>query len=298
MCNFYHFCISKDVLCYNFRMKFDFTFHSHTFRCGHADCDIPQLAQILYKQGFKIYGVSDHIFLPGIHHPRMRGDFSCLDEYISLFNKVKEEYKGKLDMYLGFEAEYIPHFYDYYLSLFKEKGFDYLICGQHFVYDKEGNLDRYFGFDNFDSEEGIERYKNDLIDAMKSGLFMYIAHPDLFFYTVTKVTPFIERITHEIIEAALKYDVPLEVNMCGAQSQKRFAQYGAIGYPASYFWEEVSKTNARVTVGGDFHSVNDPLDADNFEYISQFIKNHNLKLCSPIEMYNNYKKKFKNKFNI
>ena len=53
----------------------EYIFHSHTFRCHHAVKDIEDYVTAAIKNGYKKYGVSDHVFLPGIHHPYMRGDY-------------------------------------------------------------------------------------------------------------------------------------------------------------------------------------------------------------------------------
>ena len=105
-------------------MKIDYTFHSHTFRCGHAVGDVFDYVPLAIKNGYKIYGLSDHVFLPGIHEPYTRGDYSLLDEYISVFKQCKEKYSKHIQMYLGFECEYTDFFKDYYRSLLKEKGFN------------------------------------------------------------------------------------------------------------------------------------------------------------------------------
>ena len=62
----------------------DYTFHSHTFRCGHAEGDVEDYVLLAIKHGLKIYGVSDHVFLPGVIQPHTRGDYSYLEDYISI----------------------------------------------------------------------------------------------------------------------------------------------------------------------------------------------------------------------
>jgi len=277
-------------------MKLDYTLHSHTFRCGHASGDMEDYLKTALDRGFKIYGVSDHVFLPGINHPRMRGGYDKLQDYIQTFKELKEKYTS-IPLYLGFEAEYQDNFAYYYFDLLKNKGLDYLICGQHLRYHPDGSQNRYFDTQHLDNYEGIERYKNDVIDAMKSGLFLYIAHPDLFFYNVTKVTPFIEKIVDEIITAALKYNVPLEINLGGTRGSIDLCkERGTLGYPNSYFWEEVSKRNALVVYGGDYHSPSDFKDRDD-EFVTRFIYDHNLKLADIKILLKNYKSRIKQLIN-
>ena len=71
-------------------MKLDYTFHSHTYRCGHATGDIEDYVLKAIEHGYRYYGVSDHVFLKGINSPRVRGDISCLDEYIKKYYESPE----------------------------------------------------------------------------------------------------------------------------------------------------------------------------------------------------------------
>ena len=235
----------------------EYVLHSHTFRCGHAVKDIEDYVSEAIKQGFKKYGVSDHVFIPGVHHPKIRGDYSLLNEYIDEFNRCKELYGKQIEMYLGFECEYSPFLEHYYQSLIKDKGFDYLICGQHMGFDENLVDYGYITDDPEKKEKWLLRYKDDIVNAIKSGLFLYIAHPDLFFFKCYKITPIYKKITKDIIEAAIKYDVPLEVNINGLLRDKIPGQYD---YPCDYFWKQAAKTEVKIVYGGDFH---DPANMSN-----------------------------------
>ena len=257
-----------------------YTFHSHTYRCGHASGDIEDYVKIAIDNGIKYYGVSDHVFLPGLCQPGTRGDFNLLDDYINVFHQVEEKYKSKIHLFLSFECEYSKVYVDYYRSLLKEKGFDYLICGQHMGI----NLDKSYHWYLDGEIEGFIRYKNDVIDAMKSGLFLYIAHPDLFFLRVSQITPEITLICDEIIDASIKYNVPLEFNLHGLYRKERENRKGFISYPADYFWQRVSRKDVKVIIGGDYHS---PIEINNEEMPNEALKiskKYNLKLMSPKEI--------------
>ena len=242
--------------------KFNYSFHSHTFRCGHASGDIEDYVMEAIHNNFKLLGVSDHVFLPGISQPGMRGDFSSLENYIETFKSVQITYKNFIKLYLGFECEYIPIYMNYYRHLLASGRIEYLICGQHCTFDDDRNFIGYFNYSSLDNYEGIERYKNDVIEAMKSGIFFYIAHPDLFMYTVTKITPEIEKIVNEIVDASIKYDIPLEMNISGFGRLSIDKEHGTLGYPNEYFWTVAAQKGAKVIFGGDYHTpeaFNNPL---------------------------------------
>ena len=264
-------------------------FHTHTFRCGHAKGDIKDYTKSAISFGFKNIGFSDHAFFPGIHHEFMRGDFSLLDDYIKAFQKTKKKYGKKINMYLGFEAEYMENFDSYYDDLLNKYGFDYLILGQHLKYDENGKLDLYFNANKLNDIENIKRYKDDLINGMKSGKFLYVCHPDLFIMYVNNINDEIIEIINEIVDASIKYDVPLEVNLGGLRWNTYFAlNRGAFSYPNFTFWDIVSKKKAKAVIGLDAHDPHDLSNSLKF-VLDDFLKKHDLNIVDPLDVYLSYK---------
>lgn len=272
-------------------MKIDYSFHSHTYRCGHASGDVFDYVPLAIENGYKIYGLSDHVLLPGVIQKWTRGEYSQLDDYIEEYQKTKEKFKDKIQMYLGFECEYSDVFVDYYKYLLKEKGFDYLICGQHCGFDNNKNPYSYFN-----SHEGIIKYKQDIIKAMESGLFLYIAHPDMFFLTAEEVTPFHKKITKEIIRAAIKNDAVLEINIHGLLREHLRNGHIYIDYPCDYFWKEVAKTNIKVVLGGDFHNPNEIGNAKTKMLLDDLFKKCQVRISNIENIYYKYIKRIKSNF--
>ena len=271
----------------------DYCFHSHTYRCGHAKGDIEEYVKKAIANGFKYYGVSDHVFLPGIVQPRLRGDYSLLEEYIDVYNKVAKTYENKIQMYLSFECEYCRVFENYYRYLLKEKHFDYLICGQHMHFEDDKTSWWYLerGID------GVIEFKNDIIDVMKSGLFLYIAHPDMFFLKINEITPFIRGIVDEILDASLKYDVPLELNMQGLLRGDRGEDKGYFAYPCDFFWERAKEKGVKIVIGGDFHNPDVIGMKETTSQILDIVNKYDLKIMSAEEIIsriNEMKKQYEN----
>ena len=272
-------------------MNIDYTFHSHTYRCGHAEGDIEDYVSLAIKSHYRIFGVSDHVFLPGVYEPRIRGDYSLLEEYIDAFNLSKNKHKDEIEMHLGFECEYADVFIDYYRSLLVDNKVEYLILGQHNGFDDNKQFIKYVKNHAEDTDEDLNRYAFDLIKGIKSGLFMYVAHPDLMFVSAKEVTPELKVLTKEIIDTAIKYDIPFEVNIHGFIRQQKREKYHVIGYPAGYFWDEVSKSKAKVVYGGDFHELNEVGNSVLKAKFIEFINKHNLHLTDIKEIYKSYRKK-------
>lgn len=272
-------------------MKIDYTFHSHTFRCNHAFGEISEYVDLAVKNGFKIYGVSDHVFLPGVHNPEIRGDYSLFSDYVQQYQLAKEKYP-QIEMYLGFECEYSEVFLDYYRSLLKEKGFDYLICGQHCGFDSNKKLYGYFSKD-IPLSSSFAKFKKDIEGAMKCGLFLYIAHPDLFFVATTEVNEECKKMTKDIIDLAIKYDAVFEININGFnRNHVRDNEY-YIDYPCEYFWQEVAKTNIPVVYGGDYHIPDQIEDKSLTRKLNDLINKTHVKLADIKEVYIEYKNKLK-----
>ena len=268
-------------------MKIDYCFHSHTFRCGHAEGDIEDYVLEAIKCSFIHYGVSDHVFLPGVHQPGTRGDYSLLDDYVEKYHISKAKHSHEIQMYLGFECEYSDHFSDYYRSLLRDKGFDYLICGQHMGFDDNGEAIFYFYHPELELLECLLKYEKDLIKAMECGLFLYIAHPDLLFANATEVTPIYRQITKEIIDKAIENDTVFELNIHGFVRNK--GKY--IDYPCEYFWKEVAKTNIKVVLGVDYHEVWEIDDKKTIKQLEEFIDKCGIRLSNIDQIYKEYREK-------
>src|SRR5574344_1977740 len=255
-----------------------YCYHTHTSRCGHAIGTDEEYVLHAIDNGFKNLGFSDHVFLKGIHHPGMRGDFTELDDYVDSINNLKEKYKDKIKIYVGFEAEYNREFIDEYKELLKNK-IDYLILGQHCYYDDEGNVHWYTRSPNNFADR--EDYVNDLIEGMASGLFTYVCHPDLFFQGISEEDPIIDELCKRICEASLKYDIPLEINLGGwnyyGRVTSKAGNYKPSPYPNERFWKIASAYQCKCVIGVDAHN---PLDFDKsafdlaFKLIDKFALNY------------------------
>jgi len=258
--------------------------HIHTYRCGHATGTDEEYVKCAIKAGFKTLGFSDHAFFPNIVHEHMRGNYSELDDYINSVLSLRKKYRRKIDIKLGFEIEYQENFYGFYRFLLQEKGFDYLILGQHLVYDAKGKPVYYYnGLDDID---GIRQYKDDLIKGMETGLFLYVCHPDIFMTDVTKITPEIEEVCKDICEASIKYDIPLELNLGGFGYANLHSQLkGTNPYPNHYFWEIASKYHVKCVIGIDAHRPQDLID-NKLDFAYEFIRVHNLNLVEDLKMIN------------
>ena len=255
-------------------------YHTHTFRCGHAQGKDEEYVLKAIEAGIKKLGFSDHVPFKGVSQPGVRMEYDRLEEYISSINSLKEKYKDQIKIYVGFEAEYYSEDKKYYENLLKEV--DYLICGQHFALDMNKKM-IYSGFPKDDQVFVID-YTNRVIEAIESGLFKYIAHPDIILRSYTYRDSFIESQIHKICQASERCHVPLEINLEGI---KRQVTNNILGqekfYPYYFFWKIASEYKIDVIIGADVHIPGDFL-ADYDKYAFDIVKNYNLNLITDIDL--------------
>lgn len=261
-------------------MKLINNYHTHTFRCGHASGTDEDYVINAVKAGIKELGFSDHIPFKNVTHHGVRMDYSELDDYIISINNLKEKYKDQIKIYLGFEAEYYREIKEYYSEILVKV--DYLICGQHFLLTKANEL-IYTGYPTDDKDVLID-YTDRVIEAIESGLFKYIAHPDIILRSYTIRDEFVEQQMRRICEAAERCHIPLEINLEGFKKQ---IERDIIGkeqfYPFHYFWNIVKDYNIDVIIGADVHVPTDFL-ATHDKYGYEIVDKYNLHLINKIDI--------------
>ncbi len=231
-------------------------YHTHTYRCGHAiGTDEEYIIEAL-ASGITELGFSDHIFLPDHSQVGIRGDFELLDDYISSLKALREKYKDRIKIHIGFEAEAMPHYFSYYKSLLDKGDIEYLILGNHCEIDKNNEL--HFFFSHATKAKDIIRYTNSLVKGIKTGLFRIVAHPDYFMSSYFKWNATCISCAKRICKAAKKYGVVLEFNFGAVRRGKRLiGEEYRFAYPYNKFWEIAKKYKCKVMIGLDAHSPND-----------------------------------------
>ncbi len=257
-------------------MKLDYCYHTHTYRCSHAIGRDEDYVKSAIKAGINVLGFSDHIFYPTFRQPGSRGDYEELEGYVNSISDLKDKYADKVQIHLGFEAEYYQDLDYYYRELLRTGIIDYLILAQHYRYE-HGRPTFYFGFSK--TPEDIKEYGRELIRGMETKLFKYVAHPDLFMaHYEAGFDEHAQLVARQICEVAKRLDLPLEINM-GAI---RFGGMRIIGneqrylYPYIPFWEMVKSYDLKVIVGIDAHDPRDFLDSRN-QIVIDMVKKLDLK---------------------
>ena len=267
-------------------------YHTHTYLCGHAVGDIDDYVNEAIRLGFKELGMSDHAHTPEYFMSKDEYEHNYLSEIMTdkdfdeiYVPKVLEAKKNpNIKVFLGLETEYFPEFKEYFYDL--RKKVDYLILGIHFFNYNGANYSPYDPF----SPNLVRAYTDIAIEAMSTGLYTVFAHPDLFLmnYRSEKGHRVFDEVCKEcslkLIEAAIKYDVYLEINANGIKKglRKTDEEKDEYLYPRSEFWELVSGTKAKVVIGADAHAP-EALGYYTIDKAEEFAKQFDLNMYDYIE---------------
>lgn len=229
----------------------DYNYHTHTYRCGHASGTIEDYINRSIACGIKVIGFSDH--MPYVcedgYEISYRVPVAQAREYVSEIASIREKYTGQIDIHIGFEMEYYPEKFEVMLDNAIQYGAEYLILGQH--YNQEEHPGGVHAIHPTDSIEDLKEYVECVVEAMRTGVFTYVAHPDLINYTGDKEIYRLEM--RKICTASRVYNIPLEINFLGIRDHRN--------YPNDIFWELAGEEKAPVTFGFDAHDVNNAFDS-------------------------------------
>ena len=229
-----------------------YNFHAHTYRCGHGDVTISdeEYVKEYIGQGFTHIAFTDHCPEKKVIDTRekTRMEYSQLDEYILSIQSLKEKYREKISILIGFEFEYLPGQEEALLEL-KNKS-DIMVLGQHFIYENVSKL-KIFKQDYFEDEE-LRRYAKYINSAMELGLPDIVAHPDIYMLGRSEFGSIEKEIAERICASAEKHKVPLEINLLQAYKSLFNSDY-KVTYPCKDFWEIATNYNISVIYGIDTH---------------------------------------------
>ena len=244
-----------------------FNYHSHTYRCGHADLDMKdeEYIQEYIKMGFEKVAITDHCPEKNEIYKRdnMRMKYIEKEEYLNSIKTLKEKYADKIQIESGFEVEYLPGEEENIRELKRET--DKIILGQHFIYNDNKELS-IFGTHNFTDEELI-RYAEYIEKAVKTSIPDIIVHPDIYMHKRENFGEIESKVANMICKVVEKYNVPLEINLAQVFNktyyedkkinneplEKQKEKLSKVVYPRKEFWEIVTQYDIKVLYGVDVH---------------------------------------------
>ena len=237
-------------------MKKISNFHTHTYLCGHAEGKPIDYALQAQKEGCTQLGFSDHCPFPK-NFPDPWANVRMEIEQVQLYLNQLEDAKKAVDfpIFTGFECEWDPVYESWYRDELRGKfGAQYLVLGQHW-FMKDG---LHPGTQEIKTDDDLIKYTDQIISGMKSGLFDFLAHPDLFMWSMNEWTKNTESVSRAIIDAAIDLNMPIEVNGYGLAKKTQETSRGIRqAYPYVEFWELAASTNVKIICNSDAHFPND-----------------------------------------
>lgn len=224
-------------------------YHSHTYRCKHATGDVADYVEEALKTDLKEIGISDHTPLPDGRWSGIRMAMDELNEYITAIEEAQQRYP-EISVLKGMECEYMKSYENFYKDeLLCQHNFDYLIGSVHFIPKNE----EWYPIHGLDSKD-LTLYAQYMIESMESGLFAFIAHPDLFCLQTPTWNEDSVACSKDIFSAAASLGIPLEINGSGLRKPKIETSAGELSpYPYRPFWEIATDYPIKVICNSDAH---------------------------------------------
>jgi histidinol-phosphatase (PHP family) len=222
---------------------------------------------IIKALGAGLYGIgfSDHAYVPASYDIGFSMKQNVVPEYFKELHRLKEKYRGQLEIYIGLEGDnsYMPG----------RDGLDYLIGSVHYLYDKAAGM--YYCVDDY-SDRPIERIRDEMAggDMQKAVEIYYetvagmaLSHkPDILghFDLIVKrnasgkyfdsTSDWYLRATARAVEAVKESGCILEINT-GAVNRG----YTVNPYPETPVLKQVFAAGIPVTISSDAHRADDLL---------------------------------------
>ena len=250
-------------------------YHTHTKRCMHATGNEEEYILNAIQTGYTVLGFSDHTpwhyNSSFVSHMRMREEE--LEDYVNTLRQLKEKYKNQIKILIGLECEYFPGYMDWLNETIQKYKLDYIILGNH--YDDTDETGIYFGSIIGDKE--LRKYVDNCIKGLETGLYSYIAHPDLanhidihseYYYTQMK----------RLCDKCKGLDIPVEFNLLGFISKRN--------YPNDVFFQIAKEVENKVIIGVDAHTSGSLATKEYYDQALLYLDSLGLEVVDEIKLLN------------
>ena len=248
-------------------------YHTHTWRCNHASGNEREYVENAIKAGLKIMGFSDHspYIFPEGYGSWFRMNIGQLEGYVNTVLDLRKEFAGRIEIPLGLELEYYPALLPKLLPILRDYPLDYVILGQHFV---DNEINAHYSGDLTEDKHLLERFTDQTIEGLQTGLFTYFAHPDLLHYEGDP--RFYKDQDRRICREAKGCGIPLELNLLGILKKKH--------YPNPLFWEMAAEEGCDVILGRDAHEPDAVLQNEPLEQAMELVHRFDLHLIDTVSL--------------
>lgn len=247
-------------------------YHMHTRRCHHALGGDEDYIRAAIQAGFEEVGFSDHSpwHYESGYVSGMRMKETELDQYIESIQHLQVKYQDQIHIKIGLECEYFPKMMPWLRNILDSKAIDYIILGNHFHESDE--YGHYYGRPTL-SKDVLFNYVHEVQSAIQTGLYSYIAHPDLVYYINTDDVVYREAMT-SLCLAAKKANLPLEFNLLGFSENRQ--------YPCEEFWRIAAQCHCQAIIGFDAHEPQALLNQKIYQKAQQYLNDLGIEIVDKI----------------
>ena len=252
-------------------------YHTHTARCKHATGNDREYVEAAIEAGFETLGFSDHSPYFYSHNPSYIPGYKMLiDEaegYFASIRALREEYKNDIDIRIGVEMEYYPGDFERTYNFIKSLGCEYCILGQHFLISEDITGSKPSSYATRDVER-TEKYISVCIEAMETGRFIYMAHPDVLHFVGD--ADYYADASRRLCVAAKKHNLPIELNLLGIREGRYYSN--------DAFWRVAADVGGDVIIGVDAHSPSAFLDQRQYDVVAEIVDKFGLNVISKLNI--------------
>jgi histidinol-phosphatase (PHP family) len=244
-------------------------YHMHTPLCQHATGPMEAYVERAIELGLREVGFSDHNPLPNGFSANVRMKESELEYYVQRVIDLRFQYRGKIDVMLGLELDYVEGLEDYVTKQIAVYPWDYIIGSVHYL-DRECRIGSWTKGYTGTVDEHYARYFTLVRQLAQSGLCDMLAHLDV----VKRCTrPPTQRGLDEVsatLQAVAKAGVGIEINTSGYRHPELVNDPQP--YPALPFVEQAIALGIPLAVNSDAHAPDQV--GLKFAEIESFLKKH------------------------
>lgn len=226
-------------------------YHTHTPLCHHAEGWPVEYARVAAEKGLGELGFSDHNPMSE-QFDDWRMALADLPRYLEEVEKARVAFP-QLNIRLGLECDFIPGYERWIEKLAGMAEWDYLIGSVHYL---PGGWDvdnpRYVSRHQGGASEGIwQTYWGLYEQCVRSGLFDWVAHPDLPKKFGIRPEGDLRRFYEPTIKALADTGMAFEINTAGLRKDCREL------YPACQFVELAHSAGVPLLISSDAHTPGD-----------------------------------------
>jgi histidinol-phosphatase (PHP family) len=238
--------------------------HTHNALCHHATGSLEDYVKSALDKDLHTIGFNDHFpyeFYTGIENVPHDDYAMTLDEvdyYITTAKDLREKYKEKIDIKIGFEIEFIKDQVDQlnsHLNKVKQE-LDFIFGSVHVIYSEKGlwPLDDSRFVDMFETigvDSVYSTFYHHIRDMIQSKEFEFdiVSHFDLpkkFNKKPNDKDQFWEDVS-KTLELIKKYDLVMEINTSGFRKDVKEQ------YPSTEIIKKMKELDIQILLGSDAH---------------------------------------------